>query len=154
MTPDNLLVQCQVFVRHAMACEPLLKDPPAGCAVQRAATLYCGDSFLHGIHDKPGDSVDHYFGYGSTIERDNRCAAAHGLNHGQSERFGPVDWKEVRKGIPQELRFVTIPDLPDKFDAGLVQKAFDLRMEIGAIRGINLGGDLEAHAQGGGDADS
>ncbi len=44
---------------------------------------------------------------------DDRRAAGHRFDHHQAERFGPVDGKQQRRGVAEEVRLLGIADLAD-----------------------------------------
>ena len=75
-------------------------------------------------------------------------AAGHRLDHGESERLGPVDREEEGARLAEELDLAAIVDLADELDARFLQQGLDLRAEVGLVYAIDLGGNLQRQAGG------
>ena len=67
--------------------------------------------------------------------------------------FGPIDGKEKRRCLAEETGLLAFIDLADVFDAACGQQRRDPLSEIRLIGAINLGRDLEGHANSAGDLD-
>ena len=65
----------------------------------------------------------------------------------EPERLRPVDGKQQRLRVAQELRLLLIVDLADEFNARAREQRFDLRPEIDLVGAVHLGGDLERNAE-------
>ena len=83
----------------------------------------------------------------------DRGAARHGLDHHQPERLRPVDRKQQRLGVAQELGFLVVADLADILDQRIGQQGLDFVVEVGPVGLVDLGRDLQAHARATGDLD-
>src|SRR6185503_10669638 len=86
-------------------------------------------------------------GHRTAAESENRCAASHGFDHGEAERLRPVDGKQQRLCVAEEVRLLMLVDLSDEFDAGSVKQRLDLRPEIGLVGAVDLGRDLQRDAE-------
>ncbi len=95
---------------------------------------------------KPVSAVVDHFGHRAAIERDDRRAAGHGLDHHQAERLRPIDRNEQHDGAAQEFRFLLVGDLADIFDIARFDHRLDLFVEIVLVHPVDLGGDFERHA--------
>ena len=49
--------------------------------------------------------------------------------------------------LPRNSDFSVVADLADEFDQRIVEQRLDLLVEIGAVGGVDLGGDLQRHAR-------
>src|SRR5205085_8441201 len=85
------------------------------------------------------------FGHGTPSKRDNRRSGRHRFDLNQAERFRPVDWEQQGRGIAEKRAFVGFADLADELNQRILQQWQDLTLEIGTIRGVDLGGNLQGH---------
>src|SRR5262249_28230965 len=60
-----------------------------------------------------------------------------------AEGLGPVNWREERAGAPHQLAFMSLSEWPNQVDEGIVQEWLYHLVEVGAVCGIDLGGDLQ-----------
>ena len=96
--------------------------------------------------------IDH-LGHGPVSECQHGSAAGHRLDHGESERFWPVDREQQRPRAAQERALAAIIDLANVVDAWLPQQWLNLRAEIDLVHAIDLGGNLQRQPSGKGDGD-
>ncbi len=105
------------------------------------------------LHDEAGEAVLDHLRHRAAVIGHHRRAAGHGLDHHQAEGLGPVHREQQRRGLAEELGLPLAPDLAHVFDQRVVQQRLDHLVEIGAVGRIDLGGDLQRHAQRLGDGD-
>src|SRR6185295_19582831 len=70
-------------------------------------------------------------GTGSTREGKHRCSAGHGLDHDQSEGFGPIDRKQQSGRSTKKLRLGAFVDLANKLNFCPLQKRGNHLPEVG-----------------------
>src|SRR5262249_61113771 len=114
---------------HAPCRKTASKAGTGLTALQIGDTFDCGERLGFVLGNKPGAAVLHDLGHRAAPPRDDRGAACHGLDHHEPERLGPVDRNERRHRIAEEILFLALIDLADKFDAIAVDERLDLFLE-------------------------
>src|SRR5690606_14881876 len=139
-------VQAKVVAGHALRGEALLEDLAASRAVERAGPAHRGHRLVAALHDEAGDAFVDDLRHRAVAPGDHRRAAGHRLDHHQSEGLGPVDRKEQRARVAEELRFLLVADLAEVFDARLLEQRFDHVLEVFAVRPVDLRRDAQRQA--------
>ena len=116
-------------------------------SVERNDARQRRDGLFHGFDDGAGDTFVDDLRHRAAAERQDRRAAGHRLDHGEAERFRPVDGKQQRLRVAEELRLLMFVDLADEFDAGAVEQRLDLGPEIGLVDAVDLCSDLQRNAK-------
>ena len=144
---EQRTIDADIVLRHPRGGKALLETLPHLFPVERDDARQRRDRLLHGVDDGAGDAVVDDLRHRAAAERQDRRAAGHGLDHGKAERLRPVDGKQQRLRLAQELRLLMLVDLADEFDAGAVEQRLDLRPEIGFVGAVDLGCDLQRNAE-------
>src|ERR1700722_2844472 len=82
--------------------------------------------------------LDH-LGNGAGAICDNGRSAGHRLDHDQSERLGPIDWKQQGGGLRQERLLFGIVDLSDQMNLLAVDERFKTLLEVTGLAARDLG---------------
>ena len=106
----------KIILRHAARGEALLETAADFFARQMAEPVDGADGAVDVLDDEAGEAVVDDFRHRAAIERDDRRAAGHGLDHDQAERLRPVDRHQQRDRAAQEFRLLLVGDLADEFD--------------------------------------
>ena len=107
---QDALVKANVVVSHSSRGEALLEDSPDLTPVKFAKAMNGGDGLLLVIDDKAGDTIVDHLRHRAAPKGDHGCPARHGLDHDETERFGPIDGKEERGGASEELALSRVVD--------------------------------------------
>ena len=143
----QLPVNVEVVDRHAARQEPLLEVSPHTGARQLDDALRRRDRLVQRVDDVARDPVAHHLRHRAASKRDHRRTAGHRLDHHQPERLRPVDREQQRRRVAQEVVLLRLADLTHELDARVGHHGFDLRLEVFLILLVDLGGDLQRHAQ-------
>jgi len=81
------------------------------CATEFRNAVNCFGCIFQILRNKSRLAFRYHFSHSATVICDYRRATRHGLNHHQTERFGPIDGKKQCVGIAQKLAFAGIVDL-------------------------------------------
>src|SRR6266704_101012 len=101
---------------------------------------------LQAFHDEAVMTMLHKYGNRAAAIGDNRRAAGHRLNHHQPERLRPVDRKQQRIRIAQELIFLPFADLANELHERIAEQWGDDQIEIILIYAIDFRRNLKGHA--------
>jgi hypothetical protein len=127
--------------------EASLEHSPDRPAVQIGKATHCPHGVVDAADNEPGDTVVNHFRNRCDVPGDNGGAARHSLDHGQSERFGPVDGKQEGRSIFEEIRLVGLADLTDIAHVAMAaHQGLDLIAPVVAIDPVDLGGDAQLPA--------
>jgi hypothetical protein len=133
--------------------EPSLEGLAAAAAIDLVDPGSRRDGLAERVDDEPGRAVVDHFRHRAAAEGHHRRAARQRLDHHQPEGLGPVDGKEEGAGVPEERRLPRLVDLADELDERMGEQAADVALEVVAIGGVDLGGDLQRPAARRGDGD-
>jgi hypothetical protein len=75
-----------------------------------------------------------------------RRSSRHRFNHDEPERLRPVDRKQQRARFAEKFAFLGFVDFTYEFDEGMVEKRFDLGLEILKVYGVYLCRQLQGDA--------
>ena len=140
---NQRLINVEVVFGHPVGREIQLEVFATGPTVDFADPIQRGHGFFHVMHNEACHTMQQDLGNRAARIRNHRSAACHRLDHHQSERFGPIDREQHRNRIPQKFGLLGLPNFSHEFDQRMVQKRFDLFLEIIPIRAIDLGSDLQ-----------
>src|SRR3954468_10471452 len=146
-------IDLEVVARHALDREALLERGAYAGAIEVADTTYRFDRRIDGIDDESILALADDFGHRARAPGHAGRATRHRFDHDQPERFRPIDRKQQRPRLAQELALVALADFSYVFHVGLRQQRLDLGGEILAVRGIHLGRDAQLQARAAGDLD-
>src|SRR5262245_15218809 len=110
------LVHALVGVHHRPHAEAFLELAPARCTAERGKPRGGGGHGLLRLAEKPGPPVTHDLRHRAPRPRDDGRAAGERLDQRQTERLRPVDRKQERERLSQELALLPVVDLAQEFD--------------------------------------
>ncbi|CAM2163741.1 hypothetical protein BO443_120084 [Burkholderia orbicola] len=146
-------VSLDVTLRHCLRAETRVETLADRGARQAVDPVQRADRALHVLDDEAGHAVLDHFRHGAAVERDDRRAAGHRLDHHQAERLRPVDREQQRLRAGQERRLLCFVDLADEFDVRLAEQRLDHFLEVVGVGLVDLRGDLQRQPALRGDAD-
>ena len=144
---EQRAIDADIILRHPRGGEALLETPTHLGSVERDHARERRDRLIHGFDDGASDTVVDDLRYRAAAERQYRCTAGHGLDHGQAKGLRPIHGKQQRPRVAEELRLLMLVDLADELDTGAVEQRLDLRPEIGFVGAVDLGCDLKRNAE-------
>ena len=144
---EQRTIDADIVLRHPCGGKALLETLPHLFPVERDDARQRRDRLFHGLDDGAGDAFVDDLRHRTAAERQDRRAAGHGLDHGEAERLRPVDRKQQRLRVAEELRLLMFVDLADEFDARAVEQRLDRGPEIGLVGAVDLGRDLQRNAE-------
>jgi hypothetical protein len=121
-------------------------DRVAAAAVFRKPARHAFGHLLDVAADPSVDAVLHDLFDGSAGERDNRCAARHGLDHHETERLFPLNREQQRSGPRQQRIFLFGIDFADVLDLAAVDARRHLLFPVLAEDRLHLAGELQTDA--------
>ena len=89
----------------------------------------------------------------AAIERDDRRAARHRLDHHKAKLLGPVDREQQRPGGREKFELLRFVDPADEFDMRLRQQRLDYLPKVRFVGLVHLRGDLQREPRVGGNLD-
>ena len=100
--------------------------------------MHRSDRLLFVLDNEAGHAIFNYLGDGA------RHYAMTGvrtpsLDHDQSERLGPIDWKQQGGGLRQERLLFGIVDLSDQMNLLAVDERFKTLLEVTGLAARDLG---------------
>ena len=104
------VVNLKIVARHAFNGETAFEGAPHGAAIEFNSALNRCGRFRNLLHDEAIDAVVDDLGDRPRPESDHRRSACHGFDHDKPERFRPVDGKQKRDGVAEELRLLLLID--------------------------------------------
>ena len=138
-------IELRVLLRHYRSKEAPLERFPHATAVECGKPRDGGDGFVSGVDDEASNAVVDDLSYRTIVPRDDRRSTGHRLDHDQTEGLGPVDGKEERRGLAEELILLLVIHFSNELDAGTAEQWFDDVLEIGAVNGVDFRCDFERH---------
>src|SRR5262249_46232597 len=136
----------KIVPRHPRRCETLLKFASTSESVETACLLNCDNRCVNIVHDKPAHSIPDHFGHRCPPVRHYRSSASHRFDHRKPKRLRPVDWKQQRLCIPQELFLFSPSDFADVLDVRVLKHPLNALVVI-AVCVVDLRSNLQRHSQ-------
>ena len=146
-TTQQRTIDADIILRHPCGGKALLETLPHLFSVERDDARQRRNRLFHAVDDGAGDAFVDDLRHRAAAERQDRRAAGHGLDHGKAERLRPIDGKQQRLRLAEELRLLMLVDFADEFDAGAIEQRLDHRAEIGFVGAVDLGCDLQRNAE-------
>src|SRR6185503_18258693 len=116
--------------RHPGRVEAALEHLAAASSIQMVDVSRRGDRILERIDDETRHPIVNHLGNGAATKRDDGDAARERLDHDETKRFWPVDWKHQCGRLPQKRTFLVFGDLADELHERIVQKRAYLVLEV------------------------
>src|SRR5262245_13381383 len=114
---DQPLVDRYIIGGHSRNTESPLEYRTAGAPAQVRDPLHCPHRVFNSVANESRNAVVYDLRHRATATGNHRRSARHGLNHHQSKRLGPIDRKQQRGCVAQELALVRVTDLAQELDA-------------------------------------
>ena len=138
------LIHVEVALRHDSIGESRLEFLSTSAAADFPQAFDCIHHLGLSLAQKSRCSIAENFGDRASTSRDDGSPAGQGLDHHQTERLGPIDREEQRRGSPEQLCFGSVADLAEKLNVGHgLEKRADLRLEVCPVSGIDLRRDTQ-----------
>src|SRR5207248_1160205 len=115
-------------------------------AVQLTKPANCSDGGILVIDDESGHPLIDDFRHRSGSEGDNRCAAGHCLDHDQTKRLRPVDWKQQSCRGAEKVFLRLLVDLAGELDLLAIDQRLESLFEMAPVRSRYFRCDTERHA--------
>src|SRR5215469_5516162 len=122
-------VDPDVVSRHATCRKASLELLPASRAIEREDGGQCCHRFVDRVHDCPGHPRPEHLLDRASPKGNHGGSTGHGLDHHEPEGFGPVDRKEQRAGLAQELSLLPVVDLSEEVNPRGGEQRLDLPLE-------------------------
>ena len=88
-------------------------------------------------------TMRHDFGDGSKVPSNDRCPAGQCLDHDESKGFWPIDRKEQRRSMPEELVLVAVVKLSHVVDKGVSHEWTNTFTVVVAVCFVDLCGNSQ-----------
>src|SRR5262249_41269018 len=140
---DGTLVHTDVVPRHAAHREALLELLPAPRPIGRQHRGQRRDRLVHRVDDGSGDSGTDHLRDPAPAKGQDGGATGERLDHHQAEGFRPVDGKEERQSLPQQLDLFPVAQLAEPLDSWRSEQRLDLLLEVRTVGRVDLRSDDE-----------
>src|SRR5476651_161152 len=112
-------IDLEIVARHALDAEALVEAGADHGTIEFGKAGHGLDRLVDIANDEAAQSRLDHFRHRCCVKGDHRGAARHGLDHHQSERFGPVYGKQERTRIAEKGALLLLVDLADIFHVGV-----------------------------------
>src|SRR6185369_1673651 len=140
---NQAFVKTDVIVCHSSRGKAILECFPAARTTQLRYAFDRAYAFIDRSDEETRAPVVDDLGDGAMRVGDDGSSARHRFDHHESERLRPVDGKQQRTRVAQEVRLGVLTDLADALDDRIVEKRANLLVEIAPVGRIDLRGDLQ-----------
>src|SRR5215813_8397021 len=139
-------VDPDIISRHPTYGEASLELFAATCAVEREHGRQRCHRLVDRVHHRPGDAGLEDLLDRTPAEGEHGGPAGHGLDHHQAEGLGPIDGKQERTRVAEELGLLSVVDLAEVLDPRGGEQRLDLSLEVLPVGGVHLCADVERKA--------
>ena len=87
LNEGTISAQAHVVLSHALRCKALLKAMSYATAIERNHRSNFRDGFTYAVHDISGHCLVNDLRHCTASKCNDGCAAGHGFNHSEPERF-------------------------------------------------------------------
>ena len=109
-------INADIVFRHPCGGKTLFETLTHFFSIELGDARQGRDRLFHGFNDGAGDAVLDDLRNRAATESKDRRSASHRLDHGESKWLRPVDRKQQRLCLTQELRLLMVIDLADEFN--------------------------------------
>lgn len=102
---DELLIDLDVVVGHALSGKSLIEHFPASMPVNGPELLHLAHHFIKILADKTRLTMTDDFRDRTPAVSEDRCTTGQALNQHEAERFRPIVGTDQSDGIPDKIAF-------------------------------------------------
>src|ERR1700722_5067605 len=140
------VINCEILLRHPVQTERLFKSPPALGAVNGIKFLYCLGCTLYVARQKAVDAVLNDLWDPAKRKKQPRSSARPRLHQYYAKWFRPVDREQQRGSATEKFIFFRVTNFSNELNQRIIEKRLNDGVKMLLIDAIDLGCDLQRHA--------
>ncbi len=141
---DELLVDCDVIIGHALGGEPLIEHLTASMAIDRAELVHLAHHFIKIVADEARHAMTNDFRDRPPSVGEDGSPAGKTFDQHQAKRLRPIIGADQPDSVPDKIALLRVGNLSHKLNQGVVKERLHNPLEIGTVGRV----DLCSHLQG------